>query len=97
MAVTGNLLFNVDNSLTSAVAFLDLSAAFDPLDHQIMGKKKEKRLSVHYGIQGNALQWLSSYLSGCQQSVTIGNISSKPVPLQFVVTQGQYWVSFYSF
>ena len=43
---------------------------------------------MHYGIQGNALQWLSSYLSGCQQSVTIGNISSKPVPLQFVVTQG---------
>ena len=43
---------------------------------------------MHYGIQGNALQWLSSYLSGCQQSVTIGNISSNPVPLQFVVTQG---------
>ena len=47
-----------------------------------------KRLSVYHGIQGKALQWLSSYLSGCQQSVTIGNISSNPVPLQFVVTQG---------
>ena len=43
---------------------------------------------MHYGIQGKAFQWLSSYLSGCQQSVTIGNISSNPVPLQFVVTQG---------
>ena len=43
---------------------------------------------MHYGIQGKAFQWLSSYLSGCQQSVTIGNISSKSVPLQFVVTQG---------
>ena len=66
------------------VAFLDLSAAFDTLDHQIM----LKRLSAHYGIQGKALQWLSSYLSGCQQSVIIGSISSKPVSLQFVVTQG---------
>ena len=43
---------------------------------------------MYYGIQGKALQWLSSYLSGCQQSVIIGKISSKPVSLQFVVTQG---------
>ena len=66
------------------VAFCDLSAAFDTLNHQIM----LKRLSVYHGIQGKALQWLSSYLSGCQQSVIIGKISSKPVSLQFVVTQG---------
>ena len=35
LAVTGNLLSNTDNKLASIVAFLDLSAAFDPLDHQI--------------------------------------------------------------
>ena len=51
LAVTDNLLLNVDNRLTSMVAFFDLSAAFCTLDHQIM----LKRLSVHYGIQGKAL------------------------------------------
>ena len=84
LAVTDNLLLNVDNRLTSMVAFFDLSAAFCTLDHQIM----LKRLSVHYGIQVKALQWLSSYLSGRHQSVTICNLSSKPVPLQFGVPQG---------
>ena len=66
------------------VAFLDLSAALYTLDHQIM----LKRLCVHYGTQGKSLQWLSSYLSGRQQSVTIGNISSKPIHRQFDVPQG---------
>ena len=48
LAVTANLLSNVDNKLASVVAFFDLSAVFDMLDHQIMLKK----LSVHYRIQG---------------------------------------------
>ena len=77
-------IFEYSDCVLSVVAFCDLSAAFDTLNHQIM----LKRLSVYHGIQGKALQWLSSYLSGCQQSVIIGKISSKPVSLQFVVTQG---------
>ena len=47
-----------------------------------------KRLSITYGIHAKALQWFSSYLSDCQQSVTIGSISSKPVPLQSGVPHG---------
>ena len=47
-----------------------------------------KRLSITYGIHAKALQWFSSYLSDRQQPVTIGNISSKPVPLQSGVPQG---------
>ena len=84
LAVTDNLLSNTDNRLASIVAFLDLSAAFDTLDHQIL----LKRLSITYGIHAKALQWFSSYLSDRQQSVTIGNIFSKPVPLQSGVPQG---------
>ena len=47
-----------------------------------------KRLSITYGIHAKALQWFSSYLSDRQQSVTIGSIFSKPVPLQSGVPQG---------
>ena len=67
-----------NNRLASIVAFFDLSAAFDTLDHHIL----LKRLNISYGIHAKAFQWLSSYLSNCQQSVTLRSISSKPVPLQ---------------
>ena len=67
------------------VTFLDLSAAFDTLDHQILLKKTE---SITYGIHTKALQWFSSYLSDRRQSVTIGSTFSKPVPLQSGVPQG---------
>ncbi len=53
---------------------------FDTLDHHILLKR--------LNITSKALQWFSSYLSDCQQSVTIGSISSKPVPLQSGVPQG---------
>ena len=39
LAVTDNLLSNTDNRLASVVPFLDLSAVFDTLDHQIVGGK----------------------------------------------------------
>ena len=84
LAVTDNLLSNIDNRLASIVTFLDLSAAFDTLDHQIL----LKRLSITYGIHAKALQWFSSYLSDRRQSVTIGSIFPKPVPLQSGVPHG---------
>ena len=84
LAVTDNLLFNIDNRLAFIVAFLDLSAVFDTLDHQIL----LKRLSITYRIHAKALQWFSSYLSDRQQSVTFESISSKSVPLQSGVPQG---------
>ena len=84
LSVTDSLLSNTDNRLASIAAFLDLSAAFDTLDHQIL----LKRLSITYGINAKALQWFSSYLSDRQQSVTTGSIFSKDVPFQSGVPQG---------
>lgn len=49
------------------IIVLDLSAAFDTIDHQ----KLIKCLPSQMGIDGTAVSWFSSYLSGRRQSVVI--------------------------
>jgi hypothetical protein len=68
----------------SVLALLDLSAAFDTLDHQIM----LNRLETTFGITGTALKWLESYLIDRVQTTVVGDIKSKPKALQFGVPQG---------
>ena len=68
----------------TALVLLDLSAAFDTIDHGIL----LSRLHSTYGLTGNALSLLSSYLSNRFQKVTINNSSSDPLPLTTGVPQG---------
>jgi hypothetical protein len=63
---------------------LDLSSAFDTLDHTVL----LHRLHEEVGICGNALQWFTSYLTGKSQSVVIGTSESVSVPLNVGVPQG---------
>ena len=72
------------NEFTVAV-FLDLSKAFDMVDHQILLKKLE-----HYGIRGVPLKWLSSYLSGRQQYVNFQNTDSDKILLNAVYHKVQF-------
>ncbi len=84
LSVIDNLLFRSDNKLVSVVSFLDLSAAFDTIDHDIL----LDRLRTTFGIHQTALNWFSSYLSDRQISVKINSAVSKTVSLQFGVPQG---------
>ena len=63
---------------------LDLSSAFDALDHDIL----LNRLEQHYGICGSALVWFRSYLEGRTFSVKINNCHGNPLSLLFGVPQG---------
>jgi len=66
-----NLLRNLDNKLISCAVFLDLRKAFDSVNHSILLTKLE-----HYGVRGNALKLIQSYLSNRKQYVQGGNIKS---------------------
>ena len=56
---------------------MDLSKAFDTLDHDILLRK----LQV-YGIRGTTLAWFTNYLSGRQQYVALNGISSNPLAIK---------------
>ena len=63
---------------------LDLSAAFDTVDHDIL----ITRLKHHLGITGKALGWIQSYISGRNQFVKIGTEHSSSQNLICGVPQG---------
>ena len=63
---------------------MDLSAAFDTIDHD----KLLKLLNESFGVRGSALNWIRSYLSERKQSVLIGDKKSESVKLSFGVPQG---------
>ena len=57
-----------ENKQSSLGIFLDLTKAFDTIDHTIMLHKLH-----HYGIRGTAFEWFKSYLSGRSQQVEISD------------------------
>ena len=63
--------------------YIDLSKAFDTLDHTILISKLQ-----HYGIKGTALQLLLSYLSNRKQFVQYGDILSQKNHILMGVPQG---------
>ena len=69
-----DILHALDDGSISVLTLLDLSAAFDIIDHKIL----LDRLENLYGISGTALSWFESYLTGRTEMMTIDNNSSKP-------------------
>ena len=79
-----NDIISMDKGEVTALTLLDLSAAFDIIDHATL----TDRLSDWYGISGQAQIWFSSYLQNRLQSVKIKDTLSDKVTLSYGVTQG---------
>ena len=79
-----DLLNATDDGKVSVLALLDLSAAFDTIDHDILLKRPD----VSFGIRGVVLNWLRSYISDRKQTVSIDDKLSEPTILSFGVPQG---------
>jgi hypothetical protein len=84
LCICEDLLAAADRGDGAALLLLDLSAAFDTIDHTIL----MQRLSSHCGVSGVALDWFSSYLDGRSQSVVVNALPSDSVTLTSGVPQG---------
>ncbi|KAK7899424.1 hypothetical protein WMY93_020277 [Mugilogobius chulae] len=82
--VTNDIHQNTDAGKVSVLILLDLSAAFDTVDHDIL----LHRLEDWVGISGCALKWLKSYLEDRKYFVEIGNCVSEHMALTCGVPQG---------
>ena len=82
--IMDDILVATDENKATVVMLLDLSAAFDTVDHG----KLLKILHHEIGITGNALKWFRSFITGRSQLIRIGNAQSETLVMKFGVPQG---------
>ena len=82
-AIHEKILENVDNSKHTISIYLDLSKAFDSVNHSILLNKLE-----HYGIRGTALDFFQSYLTNRQQFTIVNGEKSDLLTVICGVPQG---------
>ncbi|KAF7249458.1 RNA-directed DNA polymerase from mobile element jockey [Varanus komodoensis] len=83
VALYDDLCREKDRGSASLLVLLDLSAAFDTIDHGILLDRL-----AGLGVGGTALQWFRSYLNGRFQKVVLGEHVSAPWQLCHGVPQG---------
>jgi len=84
LRVQNDILHSLDRGESTVFVMLDLSAAFDTIDHKTL----LDRLDHLYGIAGKPLQWMRSYLSDRFQTVCVNGKLSKPLHMTYSVPQG---------
>lgn len=81
--ITNIIYDSIDNNLAVIATYIDLSKAFDTVDHKILLQK----LFV-YGIRGKNLELMESYLTNRNQLVRIQNHYSNMCKIEMGVPQG---------
>ena len=83
MILIDKLISSLDKGEMVIGIYLDISKAFDTVDHDILLQKL-----LHYEVRGCALNWFRSYLSWRKQYVTYNNMSSNTKSINCGVHQG---------
>ncbi len=84
LKVNNDILASLDKGQCTLLASLDLSAAFDTVDHAIL----ITRLRNTYGIRNSALAWFESYLDNRQHQISINSSLSQTRTARYGVPQG---------
>ena len=84
LRISNDILWVFENKSITALVAIDLSAAFDTVDHTILLQV----LNAKFGITGHALKWFYSYLRDRSFKVVISDKYSKPHSLTVSVPQG---------
>ena len=79
-----DLLWAMEQQKVTAVMAIDLSAAFDTVDHDVL----QSVLRNKFGIHSNALSWFDSYLRNRDCKINVGASYSSSRQLDFSVPQG---------
>ena len=76
----------MENKKLTPIICLDLSAAFDTVNHSILLEVMEN----YFGITNTALKWISSYLNNRKFSAHIDDFSSNIKSINFFVLRVAY-------
>jgi len=84
LKVMSDIMAAADQSKVTLLGLLDMSVAFDTVDHQIL----LHRLESAFGLTGTVLSWLRSFLHGRTQQVIFNDIASTVAAVRSGVPQG---------
>ena len=82
--VTNDVLCALDHRQCVYLVLLDLSAAFDTIDHQVF----LSRLREDYGVTGGVTDWMESYLVNRHQNICVNDALSDKITLKYGFPQG---------
>ena len=85
-----DVIWAKEEHLVTAVVILDLSVAFNTVDHDLLLEVLEKR----FGVTDKAKQWYCNYIKQRKFSVHIGKNKSEPSQLKCSVPQGSIQAAF---
>jgi len=84
LRVLADIVLALDSGILAVLTLLDLSAAFDSVDHDILLRRPQ----TTYGLGGVVMNWFRSYLNGRTQYVRSSTTSSFPSAVLYGVPQG---------
>jgi len=84
LRILSDTLTAADANQVTLLGLLDLSAAFDCVDHQLL----LQRLRCDFGLSGTTLSWVTSFVTGWSQQVACNGQLSSMQLVQYGVPQG---------